>query len=150
MTNTNNNYFTTKEDYIKFIKFWKALATAKKATFRDHIIYCLLKNRPLIGNAFTPITNENKLKCNYNGNAYHNLAFELHLLSYDVKYQETKYVTKKASGIKGMFSKPEYERVKIGPIGKFGVWDEVLTEETKEKLRFYFDNNTIKKIIGVE
>lgn len=150
MTNTNINYFTTKEDHDKFIKFWKALATAKKATFRDHILYCLLKNKPLLGNAFTPITNETKLKCNYNGNAYHNLAVELHRLSFDISYQERKAVHKSVGGISGLIGNKKWEYINVGPIGRYGIWDDVLTDETKEKLKMYFENNTVKSIIGAE
>lgn len=67
------NFFNTKEDHVKFITFWKALATSKKASCEDHILYTILKGNDL-KKAFSPITNQTKLTCNLNGNKYHNIA----------------------------------------------------------------------------
>jgi hypothetical protein len=142
---TNINYFTTKEDHDKFIKFWKALATDKKATFRDHILYCLLKNKPLVGNAFTPVTNKTKLACNYNGNAYYNIAMELNRLSYDVSWKQTTHKQVGIFGATRMFSSQP-----SATVDRYGIWTNVLTAETKEKLKMYFDNNTVKSILGIQ
>jgi len=130
MTNTTHtpktNFFNTKEDYIKFITHWKALANSKKATCEEHILYTILKGNDF-NKAFTPVTNKTKIIHNLSGNKYGNIATAYHRVSYAL------------TTIQG----PLHLIIKSS-------WYTTLNDDTKEKLKFFFTNTTFKKIIGEE
>jgi hypothetical protein len=130
MTNTHKtNFFNTYEDYNKFISFWRTLANNKKATCLDHMLYTILKGNDM-KKAFTPVTNETKLRCNLNGNKYYNIAMTFESVRHTFR-----------SGAKATIS--EWSELNTD-------WTKNLNDDTKEKLKVYFENNSFKKVIGEE
>ena len=121
------NFFNTREDHVKFVTYWKALATAKKATCEDHMLYTILKGNDL-KKAFTPVTNQTKLTCNLNGNKYNNLSgayYKLYLAS------------------TGKVFDTIYRNLDTG-------WLSALNDDTKEKLKLFFADSAheFKKMFG--
>jgi len=123
------NFFNTYEDYKRFITHWKSLSNDKIATFKDHMLYTILKGNDL-KKAFTPVKNETKLRCSLNGNKYYNIAAAFYGTSVTFK-----------NGSKSV----------IAPWAAINMdWSKVLNDDTKEKLKLYFDTKTFKELFEVE
>ena len=134
MTNTTHtpktNFFNTKEDYIKFITFWKALATSKNATQQDHIVYTILKGNDF-KKAFSPITNKTKLRCSYGNNPYHTLARGVHNISWAFRFGTVKDINIR------------YTSLSID-------WLSVLNDDTKTRLMEFLKDKKFSQITGIE
>lgn len=85
MTKQHKNLFSTREEYNQFKQVWKTFAKTKEATAQDHMVYALLKGIPL-RKAFMPVTNANKLNCNYSKYPYFNTRSTYHCLSARLAY----------------------------------------------------------------
>ena len=115
------NYFNTTADYLKFINEWKKISSNKKATWADHILYCILKNQPL-SIAFKPITNKVKLEHNCNGYEYYFLRTEFSHVSFVFSHDGKTFNT-------------------------MNDWSTILTPETKTLLKAIFKANKFEKFV---
>ena len=85
-TNPRKIIFTTRDEYLTFIRFWKTLASSKTATARDFMLYALIQGTRL-NQAFTPMKRQIRIDSECNGDANLNIKRSYFNLSCYLVYQ---------------------------------------------------------------